>query len=86
MPLIPFGYIAEITADAGAGVAQQVIEDTDLPDIETPVNDQAEDSSEPERTGENVSTIGYTTPDANMTLSTQDLLEMSTHQRHLNYV
>ena len=86
MPLIPFGYIAEITADAGAGVAQQVIEDTDLPDIETPVNDEAEDSSEPERTGENISTIGYTTPDANMTLSTQDLLEMSTHQRHLNYV
>ena len=83
MPLIPFGFIAEITADAGAGVAQQVIEDTDLPDIEQPAKDVADDASEPERTNEE---IGYTTPDANMTLSTQDLLEMSTHQRHLNYV
>ena len=83
MPLIPFGFIAEITADAGAGVAQQVIEDTDLPDIEQPAKDVADDASEPERTNEE---IGYTTPDSNMTLSTQDLLEMSSHQRHLNYV
>ena len=83
MPLIPFGFIAEITADAGAGVAQQVIEDTDLPDIEQPAKDVADDASEPERTNEE---IGYTTTDSNMTLSTQDLLEMSSHQRHLNYV
>lgn len=83
MPLIPFGYIAEITADAGASVAQQVIEDTDLPDIEQPAQDVAEDASEPERTNEE---IGYVTPSDNMTLSTQDLLEMSSHQRHLNYV
>lgn len=83
MPLIPFGYIAEITADAGTAVAQQVIEDKDLPDIETPVSDVAEDASEPERTGEEV---GYVTPDSNMTLSTQDLVEMSTEFRHLNYV
>lgn len=83
MPLIPFGFIAEITADAGASVAQQVIEDTDLPDIEQPAQDVADDASEPERTNEE---IGYTTPDSNMTLSTQDLLEMSTNFRHLNYV
>ena len=83
MPLIPFGFIAEITADAGASVAQQVIEDKDLPDIEKPAQDVADDASEPERTNEE---IGYTTPDSNMNLSTQELLEMSSHQRHLNYV
>ena len=83
MPLIPFGFIAEITADAGASVAQQVIEDKDLPDIETPAKDVAEDASEPERTNEE---IGYVTPDNTTTLSTQDLLEMSTEFRHLNYV
>lgn len=83
MPLIPFGYIAEITADAGAQVAQQIIEDKDLPDVETPVSDVAEDASEPERTGEE---IGYVTPDSGTSLSTQELVEMSSQLRHLNYV
>jgi hypothetical protein len=83
MPLIPFGFIAEITADAGASVAQQVISDTDLPDIENPAQDVAEDASEPERTNEE---IGYTQPADTTTLSTQELLEMSSDLRHLNYV
>jgi len=83
MPLIPFGFIAEITADAGAKIAQQVIEDKDLPDIEKPAQDEADDASEPERTNEE---IGFVTPDSDMNLSTQELLEMSSLQRHLNYV
>ena len=83
MPLIPFGFIAEITADAGANVAQQVISDTDLPDIEQPAKDVADDASEPERTNEE---IGYVTPDNTTTLSQQELMEMSSHLRHLNYV
>jgi len=83
MPLIPFGFIAEITADAGANVAQQVVSDTDLPDIETPAIDEAQDSGEEDRTNE---IVGDVTPVSASKLTTEELLEMSSHQRHLNYV
>lgn len=83
MPLIPFGFIAEITANAGANVAQQVVSDTDLPDIETPAIDEAQDSGEADRTNE---IVGDVTPVSASKLTTEELLEMSSHQRHLNYV